>query len=164
MSTNSTQYTPTKPSITTQSQLIIPTPIVFTTLFDKLDLNQNQVQLCKTNYNQVIDTIIIEFRKLIKLKKSNEYLNTVKQFDTILSKGIDNIMNHLTNTIKSQNILTRTSIRTDVLKTLSNTVEQFINKTNNELSKKMQDIALMNSTTIDYATMLKTINESRIAT
>jgi len=134
---------------------------VNTTLFDKLNLNSNQIKSCKDNYTKVIATYIIDLTKLYKLSKSNEYLNTKTQFELIINRGIDNIIQYLNNPIKSQNILTRTSIKTDLMNILKITIENFIDKTNTELVNEMNKLATMNSTTLDYNTMLKKINESR---
>jgi len=132
-----------------------------TTLFDNLSLSSEQIILCKTKYNQVIKTCIFDLQKLLKLKKNNEYLDTKKQFDVILARGIDNIINYLSNTIKSANILTRTSIRTEVNNGLTSTLELLIDKTSNNLTNQMNSLAAMNSTTIDYKTMLSGINDTR---
>ena len=134
---------------------------ISTTLFDNIKLNSSQLSLCKNNYNQVINKYIIDISKLVNLKKNNEYLNTKKQFDVIISNGVDNIINYLANTIKSPLILTRTSIRTDVLNRLSNTLEILIDNTNANLSKYINNLANMNSTTIDYKTMMTNIDKSR---
>jgi hypothetical protein len=135
--------------------------LVSTTLFINLNLNVNQLQACLMNYNEVITNYIIDLQKLNELINKNEYLNIKKQFDSIISKGIDNIINYLNNVIKSPNILTRTSIRTDVINTLSTYVENLINKANNELSSEINKLAILNSTTIDYKNMMKSIDESR---
>ena len=95
------------------------------------------------------------------MKKNNEYLNVKKQFDVIIGRGVDNIINYLSNTIKSPIILTRTSIKTDLLNSLSNNVEILINNTSNDITKQANDLAAMNSTTIDYNSMLSNINNSR---
>ena len=134
---------------------------ILTTLFDNIKLNTSQINLCKQNYTNVINTYIADLSKLIKLKNNNEYLNIKKQFDVIIAKGIDNIMNYLANIIKSPLILTRISIRTDVINNLSSVIESLINSTNNDLSNQMNSLAIMNSTTIDYKTMLSGINDSR---
>ena len=93
--------------------------------------------------------------------KNNEYLNVKNQFNVIIGKGVDNIINYLSNTIQSPIILTRTSIKTDVLNSLSNNIELLINNTNNDLTSQMNSLAVMNSTTIDYKSMMKTIDDSR---
>lgn len=134
---------------------------IATTLFDNLNLTPAQIQSCKLEYNEVIAQYIVDLGKLAKIQSKNPYLNTSKQYDLIIAKGIDNIINYLNNTIKSYNILTRTSIRTDVVNTLSSVLENLINKNNNELSNEMTTLASLNSTTIDYATQLSTINTLR---
>ena len=152
---STTQPSTTQPS-TTQLALTINT-----TLFDNLKITDTQINLCKTFYSTVIKTYITDLTKLLKLKKNNEYLNTKKEFDIIIGRGIDNIINYLSNTIKTPNILTRTSIKTDVLNSLSNNIELLINNTNNDLTSQMNSLAVMNSTTIDYKSMMKTIDDSR---
>ena len=134
---------------------------ISTTLFDNIKLNSSQLSLCKNNYNQVINKYIIDILKLVKLKKSNEFLNTKKQFDVIIANGVDNIINYLANTIKSPLVLTRTSIKTDVLNRLSNTLEILIDNTNANLTKYINNLANMNSTTIDYKTMMTNVDASR---
>ena len=135
--------------------------LVSTTLFNNLNLNAAQTSSCLMNYNEVINKYIIDLKKLNDLKNKNEYLNVKKQFDGIISKGIDNIVNYLNNVIKSPNILTRTSIRIDVINTLSTNIENLINKANNDLSIEINKLAILNSTTIDYKNMMNLINDSR---
>jgi hypothetical protein len=134
---------------------------ISTTLFDNIKLNSSQLVLCKTNYSQVINKYIIDLKNLNKLKKNNEYLNTKKQFDIIIATGIDNITSYLANTIKSPLVLTRSSIRKDVLNILTYTLESLIDKTNTNLSKYITNLANMNSTTIDYKTMMTNIDAAR---
>ena len=134
---------------------------ISTTLFDNIKLNSKQIESCKYNYKQVINKYILDLQKLIVLQKNNEYLNSKKQFDTIIENGIDNIVKYLANNIKSPIVITRTSIKTDCLKTLSNTLEILIDKTNMNLINYMNSLAAMNSTTIDYKTMMKNIDTSR---
>lgn len=136
-------------------------PPIATTLFDNLNLNNTQIQDCKNNYNQVIAQLIIDLGKLSDMSSRNRYLNLKKQFDSILAKSIDTIMNYLTLTIKSPRILTRTSIRTDIINTLSNVLDNLVNKTNQELTDAMNKLAMMNSTTVDYNSQLSNINDSR---
>ena len=135
--------------------------LISTTIFDNLNLSPAQIQTAIINYNKVIANYIIEFGNLSRNNKQNPYLNVKKQFDLILAKGIDNIINFLNNTIKTPNRLTRTTIRTDVLNTLSNTLETLIDITNKLLVVEMSRLAGMNSTTIDYNTELGKINENR---
>ena len=158
-SDNSSNSSNSNNSINTPDDNSFPT--IFTTLFDNIKLNPEQIISCKTNYINVIKKYIIELLKLVKLKKTNEYLNTKKQFDMIIAKGIDDIMNNLANNIKSQIILTRSSIKLDVNNALSKTLEALIDKINSNLSKQMNSLAMMNSTTINYKTMLLGINNSR---
>ena len=135
--------------------------LVSTTLFNNLNLNPMQIRSCLMNYNEVINKYIIDLKKLNDLKTKNEYLNVKKQFDGIISKGVDNIITYLNNVIKTPNILTRTSIRTDVINTLSNNIENLINKENNDLTSEINKLAILNSTTIDYKNMTKKIDDSR---
>ena len=134
---------------------------ISTTLFDNIKLNSSQLILCKTNYSQVINKYITDLKNLNKLKKSNQYLNIKKQFDVIIATGIDNITSYLANTIKSPLVLTRSSIRKDVLNILTYTLESLIDKTNTNLSKYITNLANMNSTTIDYKSMMTNIDETR---
>ena len=161
--TNTNNSTDTISDATTENTIIINTTIakISTTLFDNIKLNSTQIDLCKSNYNQVINKYILELKKLNKLKKSNEYLNAKKQVDIIIANGIDNIINYLSNTIKSPLVLTRSSIKKDVLNILSFTLENLIDKINVNLSKYVTTLANMNSTTIDYNTMMKNIDISR---
>ena len=136
-------------------------PPIATTLFNNLNLNDTQILACKANYNKVIAKLITDLGKLSDMSSKNRYLNLKKQFDSILAASIDNIMNHLTLEIKSPRILTRTAIRTEVISTINNTIENLINYTNQELTTAMNKLAMMNSTTVDYNTQLNSINESR---
>lgn len=159
-------------------------PPIATTLFDNLNLNNTQIQACKANYNQVIAQLITDLGKLSNMASKNPYLNLKKQFDSILAKCVDNIMNYITITIKSPRILTRTAIRTEVISTLNNTLENLIDKTNqeiatainkinklamvnstsidyNDLAASIKKLAIMNSTSIDYKLLLRQINDSR---
>ena len=141
--------------------LSVKEEIVSTTLFNNLNLNSMQLQSCLMNYNEVINKYMSDLRKLNELKIKNEYLNIQKQFDAIILNGIDNIVNYLNNVIKSPNILTRTSIRTDVINTLSTNIENLINKANNDLSIEINKLAKLDSTTINYEIMMKSIYDSR---
>jgi len=155
---STTQQQKSQPKV--QISSIQPTTIN-TTLFDNLNINDTQIKLCKTNYNQVINTYITDLSKLVKLSKNNEYLNTKKQYDVIIGKGVDNITNYLSNTIKSPLVLTRTSIKSDLMNSLSNNLEELINNKNVDITNQMNSLAAMSSTTIDYNTMLTNINDSR---
>lgn len=157
---------PTMPStmpLPNQKPAIInnATQYIATTLFDNLNLTPAQVQSCKLKYNEIIAQYIVDLGKLAKMQSKNPYFNTSKQYDLIIAKGVDNIINYLNNTIKSYNVLTRTSIRTDIVNTLSSVLENLIDKTNNELSNEMTTLASLNSTTIDYTTQLSNINTLR---
>ena len=161
--TNTNSSTNSISDATTENTIIMNTTIakISTTLFDNIKLNSTQIDLCKSNYNQVINKYILDLKKLNKLKKSNEYLNAKKQVDIIIADGIDNIINYLSNTIKSPLVLTRSSIKKDVLNILSFTLENLIDKINVNLSKYVTTLANMDSTTIDYNTMMKNIDISR---
>ena len=156
----------TQPSSTQQSSKklssITPTLTINTTIFDNLNINDTQINLCKTYYKQIINSYITDLKKLTILQKNNEYLNTKKQFDVIIGRGIDNIINYLSNTIKTKSILTRTSLKTDLMNILSNSLETLINNKNTEITNQTNALAIMNSTTIDYNIMLNNINESRL--
>jgi hypothetical protein len=132
-----------------------------TTLFDNLQLQPEQVQQSKKFYNGVIINYINELSKLLKLMKNNEYLNVEKQFNIIITKGVDDIISFLSNTIKSMNILTRSSIKNDLLNILTNTLDNLINQQNIELTNYINELAMLNSTTIDYNSMTKNIDISR---
>ena len=134
---------------------------IATTLFDNLNLTPAQVQSCKLQYNEIIAQYIVDLGKLAKMQNKNPYLNISKQYDLIIAKGIDKIINYLNNTIKSYNILTRTSIRTDIVNTLTSVLELLITNTNDNLSNEMTTLASLNSTTIDYTTQLSSINTLR---
>ena len=98
---------------------------------------------------------------LLNKINTNKYLNNEKQFNSIITKGVDKIIDFLNNTIKSMTILTRSSIKKDLLTILSSTIDNLINKTNNDLTDEINDLAKLNSTTIDYISMVKNINVSR---
>jgi hypothetical protein len=147
-------------SNTISTQPILDT-FIDTTLFDNLKLNTDQVLQCKQFYNTIIVYYIIELSKLIKLIKKNSFLNSEKQFNIIITKGVDDIINFLNNTIKSMIILTRSSIKTDLINILSNTLDNLVEKTNHEVRNYMNELAKLNSTTLDYYTMSKNIDVSR---
>lgn len=135
--------------------------IASTTIFDNLNLSQAQIQAARIKYNNTIAGYIIDLGKLAQRTKNNPYSNISKQFDTIIAKGIDEIINYLAKTIQSPNTLTRTSIRNDILNTLTNTLEILIDQTNKTLILEMNRLSGMNSTTIDYNTELEKINTLR---
>ena len=150
----------TRPSTTAPSQTTLDS-FVSTTLFDNLKLNTDEVQKCITFYNTVIIYCITEFTKLVKLINNNKFLNVDKQFNTIISKAVDNIINFLNTTIKSMNILTRDSIKVDIINILTNTLDNLISNENKNLTNEINELARLNSTTIDYTTMVKKIDASR---
>ena len=135
---------------------------VSTTIFDNLNLSQKQKQDVLNKYNQVIADYVVELGKLTVVQTTNPYINISKQFDNIITKGINNIINYLTNTIKSLNSITRTSIRNDLLNTLNIVLENLTEQTQKKLIMEMDKLAGMNSTTIDYNTALDNINKIRI--
>ena len=157
-SAQSTPNTTKQSSTSTQDSL---DGFVSTTLFDNLNLNTRDVQKCITFYNTVIIYFITEFTKLVKLISKNKYLNVDQQFNIIISKGVDNIINFLNTTIKSMNILTRNSIKVDLLNILTNTLDNLISKENIKLTNEINELARLNSTTIDYNSMVKNIDVSR---
>ena len=148
-------------SVKTNPSSVSQMSYIATTLFDNLNLTPTQTQSCKLEYNEVIAQYIIDLGNLTKMQNNNPYLNTSKQYDLIIAKGIDKIINYLNNTIKSNNILTRTSIKTDIINTLTSVLELLITKTNDNLSNEMTTLASLNSTTIDYTTQLSSINTLR---
>ena len=158
--TTKTTPTPTLPSDPIFNK-VIQDNIINTTLFDNLQLVPEQISKCKQLYNTVIINYISEFTKLLKLIKNNKFLNVDKEFNIILSKGIDSIIYFLNNDIKSMNILTRSSIKTDVLNITSNTIDYLIDKENIKLTNEINELARLNSTTIDYNSMVKNIDVSR---
>jgi hypothetical protein len=161
--TNPTLPNPTLPNISSDPILnkLSTDTIINTTLFDNLKLLPEQVKRCKTFYNSIIINYISEFTKLLKLIKTNKFLNIDKQVNIILIKGVDNIITFLNNDIKSMNILTRNSIKTDLVNITSNTIEYLIDKENINLTYEINELAKLNSTTIDYTSMVKNIDVSR---
>ena len=143
------------------SQLSVPANIINTTLFDNLKLLPEQIIKCKQEYTNVVLNYINEFTKLLKLIKNNKFLNVDNQINTIITKGVDTIIYFLSNDIKSMNILTRTSIKTDLINITSNTIDYLVNKENIKLTTEINDLAKLNSTTIDYTSMVKNIDASR---
>ena len=158
--TTKTTPTPTLPSDPIFNK-VIQDNIINTTLFDNLQLVPEQISKCKQLYNTVIINYISEFTSLLKLLKNNKFLNVDKQFNIILNKGIDTIVSFLNNDIKSMTILTRSSIKKDVLNITSNTINYIVDKENINLTREINELARLNSTTIDYNTMVKNIDVSR---
>ena len=159
--TQAPTQTPTQAAPTQAPTQAILYTFIDTTLFDNLQLNTDQVIQCKKFYNTIIVYYTVELIKLNKLSKSNKFLNIEKQFNIIIAKGIDDIIAFLNNTIKSMIILTRSSIKNDLINILSNTIDNLIDKSNNELRNYINELAKLNSTTIDYYTMSKNIDVSR---
>lgn len=149
------------PKVQTNEQTNFIASYASTTLFDNLNLNTTQIQSCKMQYNDVISQYIIDLGKLVQQQKKNRFLNTQKQYDLIIAKGVDKIINYLNNSIKSYNVITRTSIRTEVINTLTDVLELLIAKTNNDIAEQSNKLAIQNSTTIDYTTQLKEITQLR---
>jgi hypothetical protein len=153
--------TNTQPIVTPTLAASIILDTVSTTLFDNLGLTDKQLLDCKANYNNVIATMLIDLGNLNASYSRNRFINVKKQYDSILAKGIDNIVNYLANPIKSPRVITRTAIRTDVTNVLNSVLDNLINKTNNEISEEMNRLVIMNSTTIDYNSQLNGITELR---
>jgi hypothetical protein len=149
-----------------QQQLSEPQNIISsyasTTLFDNLNLSTTQLQSVKIKYNDIIAQYIIDLGELIQQQKKNRFLNIQKQFDLILAKGIDKLINYLNDTIKSYNKITRTSIRTEVINTLTVILELLINKINNDIANQTQKLAILDSTTINYNTQLNELTTFRM--
>ena len=170
--TETTQYAPNTDAI--QQNIIQPDIIqkdtiqytiqqyTSTTLFDILKLTTLQIQRCIEYYKTIIIQYINELNHLILLQKNNKNLDIQKQFNLIIQNGIDNIINYLNTSIKVNNIITRTNIRIDVLKTLNNVLDLHINNINNNLTTQMNNLAMLNSTTLDYNTQLQEIEKLRI--
>ena len=153
--------TPSAPSADSIFNKANQDTIINTTLFDNLQLLPEQVKQCKTKYTSIIINYISEFTKLLKLIKNNKFLNIDREFNIILNKGIDGIISFLNNDIKSMNILTRSSIKTDVLNITVNTINYLVDKENINLTNEINTLAKLNSTTIDYTSMVKNIDVSR---
>ena len=151
------QITPT----TTENTPTNMNKFIDTTLFDNLKLQPEQVKQSKTFYNGIIINYITELTKLLKLMKNNKYLDIEKQFNIIITKGVDDIITFLSNTIKSMNILTRSSIKNDLLNILTNTLDNLINQHNTELTNYINELAKLNSTTLDYKNITINIDVSR---
>ena len=82
-----------------------------------------------------------------------------KQFNLLLVKKIDNVINYLNTTIKSYNSLTRTNIKKDLLNTLTNSIALLTKNINNNLSINMSKLSTADSTSLDYNTQLTDINK-----
>ena len=151
------------PSSTTSMEIEASqdTQYIATTIFDNLDLSTQQLEACKLFYNQTIAKYISELGKLYNQSSKNEYLNVQKQFDMILASGIDNIVNYLANTIKTPNRLTRTSIRTEVMNTLTNTIENLLASTNTKLTRDLNTLNTLESGSSEYQTILEKIKTAR---
>jgi hypothetical protein len=156
-----TTNTNTNTSTNTTTNTNTDITFISTTLFDNLNLNPAQLQSTKLKYNEIIAQTLIKLSNLNKLFSNNQYLNIKKEFNVIITNAIDSIINYLNDDIKAINILTRTSIRTDIINVLSSTLEYLTEKENKTLIKNMNKLAVLNSTTIDYNTMLSTIEDSR---
>jgi hypothetical protein len=148
-------------NIPSSSTSIQETQYIATTIFDNLDLSTQQLEACKLFYNQTIAKYISELGKLYNQSSKNEYLNVQKQFDMILANGIDNIINYLANTIKTPNRLTRTSIRTEVMNTLTNTIENLLAATNTNLTRDLNTLNTLESGSSEYQITLGKIKTAR---
>jgi hypothetical protein len=151
------------PSSTTSMEIEASqdTQYIATTIFDNLDLSTQQLEACKLFYNKTIAKYISELGKLYNQSSKNEYLNVQKQFDMILASGIDNIVNYLANTIKTPNRLTRTSIRTEVMNTLTNTIENLLASTNTKLTRDLNTLNTLESGSSEYQTIVGKIKTAR---
>ena len=170
--TETTQYAPNTDAI--QKNIIQPDIIqkdtiqytiqqnTSTTLFDILKLTTLQLQRCIEYYKTIIIQYINELKHLMLLQKNNKNLDTRQQFNLIIQNGINDIINYLNTSIKANNIITRTNIRIDVLKTLNNVLDLHINNINNNLITQMNNLATLNSTTLDYNTQLQEIEKLRV--
>ena len=170
--TETTQYAPNTDAI--QKNIIQPDIIqkdtiqytiqqnTSTTLFDILKLTTLQLQRCIEYYKTIIIQYINELKHLMLLQKNNKNLDTRQQFNLIIQNGINDIINYLNTSIKANNIITRTNIRIDVLKTLNNVLDLHINNINNNLTTHMNNLAMLNSTTLDYNTQLQEIEKLRV--
>lgn len=152
---------PIKESQNQVTQETQETQYIATTIFDNLDLNTQQLQACKLFYNQTIAKYITDLSKLYNQSSRNEYLDVQKQFDMILARGIDEIINYLANTIKTPNRLTRTSVRTDVMNTLTNTIENLLAATNTKLTKDLNTLNTLESSSKEYQMTLANIKTAR---
>lgn len=130
-------------------------------LFVNLQLNDSQMNSVLDNYKNVINNTIQSLIKLSEQKKTNPYLRVDKSFRKIITDNVDNIINFITLTIKSQYSLTRTDVKTDLLQTLKLNINFQTDKINNEISREMNILATMNSTTLDYNKELTKINDLR---
>ena len=130
-------------------------------LFTNLQLSPTQMDTAILFYKQTISQVLDKLIKLTKQIKINQYIRADKQYSKIITDGVDGIMNLLTNTIKSQYTITRTSIKTDLIQTLQFNITKQIDRINNQLINEMNNLAQMNSTTIDYNKELQTIDKLR---
>ena len=134
---------------------------ISTTLFDNLNLSEKQLLDSKANYNDAIAQLFIDLGNLNDSYSKNRFINVRKQFDNIIAKCVDKIINYLANPIKSPLVLTRTAIRTDILNISYNALENLINKTNNEIPNAMNQLVMLNSTTPEYKQQLQEISRLR---
>ncbi len=130
-------------------------------LFVNLQLNDSQMNSVLDNYKNIIYNTITNLIQLSEQQKTNPYLRVDKSFRKIIADGVDNIINFITITIKSQYSLTRTDVKTDMLQTLKLNINNQIDSINTQLTKEMNLLATMNSTTLDYNTELTKINDLR---
>jgi hypothetical protein len=130
-------------------------------LFINLQLTDSQMKSVLDNYKNVINNAILNLIKLSEQQRKNQYLRVDKSFGKIIADCVDNIINFITLTIKSQYSLTRTDVKTDILQTLKLNIITQTDKINNQLTKEMNLLATMNSTTLDYNQQLSTVNNLR---
>lgn len=130
-------------------------------LFINLQLTDSQMNSVLDNYKNIINNAIINLIKLSEQQSKNQYLRVDKSFRKIIADCVDNIINFITLTIKSQYSLTRTDVKTDILQTLKLNIINQTDKISNQLTKEMNILATMNSTTLDYNQELTKINDLR---
>jgi hypothetical protein len=158
---NNTTTTDTSATISTPSLSSYANITVTDILFKNLQLSPSQIDTCLLFYKQTITTILDNLKTLNSQLKKNQYLPVDKKYSKIIADAIDGIINLLVKTIKSQFALTRTSIQGDLINTIQYNITMQIDDLNNNLTKQLDTLAQMNSTTIDYNTQMQGINSIR---
>lgn len=120
---------------------------ITTTLFDNLNLTTEQKIACLKQYNSVISNIMIELEKLTIMKRNNKYLQVDKQYNGIISKGIDILVDYLNKTVKSVFSITRTSFKTEIQNSLRTSIENKINMINRSILENTNKLANITSAT-----------------
>uniref|UniRef100_A0A6C0HME6 Uncharacterized protein n=1 Tax=viral metagenome TaxID=1070528 RepID=A0A6C0HME6_9ZZZZ len=154
--TTDTSATKSTPSLSSYANITV-TDI----LFKNLQLSPSQIDTCLLFYKQTISTILDNLKTLNSQLKKNQYLPVDKKYSKIIADAIDGIVNLLVKTIKSQLAVTRTSIQGDLINTIQYNITMQIDDLNNNLTKQLDTLAQMNSTTIDYNTQMQGINTIR---